>query len=56
MNFTISELEVIYRYSAQTKADTLRGLKEIIPEIWICSHAAVASGHIRPDRKPGRDI
>lgn len=31
MNFTISELEIIYQYAAQTKAETLRGLKEIIP-------------------------
>lgn len=33
MNFTISELEIIYQYAAQTKAETLRGLKEIIPAI-----------------------
>lgn len=40
MNFTISESEIIYQYAAPTKEETLRGLKEIIPEI----------------REPGRDI
>ena len=31
MNFTKSELEMLYQYAAPTKAETLAGLKEIIP-------------------------
>ena len=31
MNFTRSELELIDQYAAPTKAETLSGLKEIIP-------------------------
>lgn len=31
MNFTNSELEMIYQYAAPTKAETLAGLKEIVP-------------------------
>lgn len=33
MNFTKSELEMIYQYAAPTKAETLAGLKEIVPVI-----------------------
>lgn len=33
MNFTHSELEMIYQYAAPTKAETLAGLKEIVPVI-----------------------
>ena len=33
MNFTNSELEMIYQYAAPTKAETLAGLKEIVPVI-----------------------
>lgn len=33
MNFTHSELEMIYQYTAPTKAETLAGLKEIVPVI-----------------------
>lgn len=31
MNFTKSELEMIYQYAAPTKAEPLAGLKEIVP-------------------------
>ena len=31
MNFTKSELEMLYQYAAPTKAETLAGLKEIVP-------------------------
>lgn len=33
MNFTHSELEIIYQYAAPTKAETLAGLKEAAPVI-----------------------
>lgn len=33
MNFTHSELEMIYQYAAPTKEETLAGLKEIVPVI-----------------------
>ena len=31
MNFTKSELEMLYQYAAPTKEETLAGLKEIVP-------------------------
>ena len=31
MNFTRSELEMLYQYAAPTKEETLAGLKEIVP-------------------------
>lgn len=33
MRFTQSELEMVYQYAAPTKAETLAGLKEIVPAI-----------------------
>lgn len=31
MDFTKSELEMLYQYAAPTKEETLAGLKEIVP-------------------------
>ncbi len=31
MKFSKSELDIIYQYAAPTKAETLAGMKEIVP-------------------------
>ena len=33
MKFSKSELDIIYQYAAPTKAETLAGMKEIVPVI-----------------------
>ncbi len=33
MQFTKSELEMIYKYEATTKEDTVKAMKEILPSI-----------------------
>ena len=47
MKFSKSELDIIYQYAAPTKAETLAGMKEIVPVIKDLLTKAIVENAIR---------
>ena len=47
MKFSKSELDIIYQYAAPTKAETLAGMKEIVPVIKDILTKAIVENAIR---------
>ena len=51
MKFSKSELDIIYQYAAPTKAETLAGMKEIVPVIKDLLTKAIVENAIRTREK-----
>lgn len=57
MKFSKSELDIIYQYAAPTKAETLAGMKEIVPMIKDLLTKAIVENAIRKLEKiPGAGV
>ena len=56
MKFSKSELDIIYQYAAPTKAETLAGMKEIVPMIKDLLTKAIVENAIRKLEKLNQEI
>ena len=56
MKFSKSEMDIIYQYAAPTKAETLSGMKEIVPVIKDLLTKAIVENAIRKLEKLNQEI